>query len=181
MTDPMPGFSTLAIHALPSRTRDRRARKRRSTRPPRSSSKMPITRRPFSGLQQFGNIYTRIMNPHPGGAGREGRGARRRHGSACGRLRPCGQMLVFHTIMQPAAISLLQSGFMRLHQPFGHAFKNFGWEVRWADPADRQALPRRWMRNPRRLHRKPANPGGTFVDIAAIAEVAPGPRPAADR
>ena len=34
-----------------------------STKPPRSSSRTPITRRRCSRLQKFGNIYTRIMNP----------------------------------------------------------------------------------------------------------------------
>ena len=46
------------------------------------------------------------------------------------------QMLVFHTIMQPGRQFRRRR---RLYggsiNQFGHAFKNFGWEVRWADTA----------------------------------------------
>ena len=57
------GFETLALHAgqesIPSPNRGRF----RSTRPRRTSSTAPTTPPTLFGLQEFGNIYTRIMNP----------------------------------------------------------------------------------------------------------------------
>ncbi len=56
---------------------------------------------------------------------------------------------------------------------FGHAFKNFDWQVRWADPADVSSFEAQIDDRTKAVYIESlANPGGTFVDIEAIAEVA---------
>src|SRR6202171_904830 len=88
-------------------------------------------------LETFGNIYTRITNPTQ--AVLEERVAALEGGTA-GLAVASGhaaQMIVFHTIMQPGsnfiAANRLYGGSIN---QFGHAFQNFDWQVRWADPAD---------------------------------------------
>lgn len=89
------------------------------------------------GLKQFGNIYTRIMNPTQ--AVLEERIAALEGGTAALAVASghAAQMLIFHTLMQPGnnfvAARKLYGGSIN---QFGHAFQNFGWQVRWADPAD---------------------------------------------
>ena len=126
------------------------------------------------GLKQFGNIYTRIMNPTQ--AVLEERIAALEGGTAALAVASghAAQMLVFHTLMQPGdnfvAAKKLYGGSIN---QFGHAFKNFGWEVRWADPADPESFAAQIDDRTRAIFIESlANPGGTFVDIAAISEVA---------
>lgn len=126
------------------------------------------------GLKQFGNIYTRIMNPTQ--AVLEERVAALEGGTAALAVASghAAQMLVFHTIMQPGdnfvAARKLYGGSIN---QFGHAFKNFGWQVRWADPADPESFAAQIDDKTRGIFIESlANPGGTFVDIAAIAAVA---------
>lgn len=89
------------------------------------------------GLQAFGNIYTRIMNPTQ--AVLEERVAALEGGTAALAVASghAAQMIVFHTIMRPGenfiAARQLYGGSVN---QFGHAFENFGWQVRWADAAD---------------------------------------------
>ena len=89
------------------------------------------------GLQAFGNIYTRIGNPT--NAVLEERVAALEGGTA-GLAVASGhaaQVLVFHCLMQPGdefvASKKLYGGSIN---QFNHAFKNFGWNVVWADPDD---------------------------------------------
>ena len=126
------------------------------------------------GLKQFGNIYTRIMNPTQ--AVLEERVAALEGGTAALAVASghAAQMLVFHTLMQPGdnfvAAKKLYGGSIN---QFGHAFKNFGWQVRWADPADPDSFASQIDDRTRAIFIESlANPGGTFVDIAAISEVA---------
>jgi O-acetylhomoserine (thiol)-lyase len=126
------------------------------------------------GLKQFGNIYTRIMNPTQ--AVLEERVAALEGGTAALAVASghAAQMLIFHTLMQPGdnfvAAKKLYGGSIN---QFGHAFKNFGWQVRWADPADTASFASQIDERTRAIYIESlANPGGTFVDIAAIAEVA---------
>lgn len=174
MTDPMPGFSTLAIHAgaKPDPATGARAT------PIYQTTSFVFENADHAaalfGLQQFGNIYTRIMNPTQ--AVLEEKVAALEGGTAALAVASghAAQMLVFHTIMQPGcnfvAAKRLYGGSIN---QFGHAFKNFGWEVRWADPADPASFAAQVDENTRGVFIESlANPGGTFVDIAAIAEVA---------
>ncbi len=126
------------------------------------------------GLKAFGNIYTRIMNPTT--AVLEERMAALEGGTAAVAAASghAAQLLVFHTLMTAGdnfvAARKLYGGSIN---QFGHAFANFGWEVRWADPADVAEFEAAIDDRTRAIFVESlANPGGTFVDIEAIAEVA---------
>ncbi len=86
MTDRLPGFSTLAVHAgaQPDPTTGARVTPIYQT----TSFVFNDADHAASlfGLQAFGNIYTRIGNPTTGGAGRARRSARGRHRRARGRI-----------------------------------------------------------------------------------------------
>ncbi len=126
------------------------------------------------GLKAFGNIYTRIMNPTA--AVLEERIAALEGGTA-GLATASGhgaQLLVFHSLMRPGenfiAARKLYGGSIN---QFGHAFKNFGWEVRWADPDDISTFESQIDDKTQGIFVESlANPGGTFVDLERIAEVA---------
>ena len=126
------------------------------------------------GLKAFGNIYTRIMNPTT--AVLEERMAALEGGTAAVAAASghAAQLLVFHTLMKPGdnfvAARRLYGGSIN---QFGHAFQNFGWQVRWADPADVASFEAAIDAGTRAIFVESlANPGGTFVDIEAIAEIA---------
>ena len=174
MQNDNPGFDTLAIHAgaAPDPTTGARATPIYQT----TSFAFNDTDHAAAlfGLQQFGNIYTRIMNPTQ--AVLEERVAALEGGTA-GLAVASGhaaQMLVFHAIMQPGdnfvAATKLYGGSIN---QFGHSFRSFDWQVRWADPADPSAFEQQIDGRTRAIFIESlANPGGTFVDIAAIAAVA---------
>ncbi|TIU20132.1 MAG: bifunctional O-acetylhomoserine aminocarboxypropyltransferase/cysteine synthase, partial [Mesorhizobium sp.] len=89
------------------------------------------------GLKAFGNIYTRIMNPTQ--AVLEERLAALEGGTAALAVASghAAQVLVFHNLMRPGenfiAATKLYGGSIN---QFGQAFKNFDWQVRWADTND---------------------------------------------
>lgn len=126
------------------------------------------------GLQAFGNIYTRITNPTT--AVLEERVATLEGGTA-GLAVASGhaaQLGVFHTLMQPGdefiAANKLYGGSIN---QFNHAFRNFGWQVKWADadsPASFEAALS--ARTKAIFIESLANPGGIVTDIAAIAAIA---------
>ncbi|PND20775.1 O-acetylhomoserine aminocarboxypropyltransferase [Ensifer sp. MMN_5] len=169
-----PGFSTLAIHAgaQPDPTTGARATPIYQT----TSFVFNDTDHAAAlfGLQQFGNIYTRIMNPTQ--AVLEERIAALEGGTA-GLAVSSGhaaQLLVFHTIMRPGDnfVSARQLYGGSANQ-FGHAFKAFDWQVRWADAAEPESFDAQIDERTKAIFIESlANPGGTFVDIAAIADVA---------
>jgi O-acetylhomoserine (thiol)-lyase len=81
---------------------------------------------------------------------------------------------VFHTIMRPGdnfvAARRLYGGSIN---QFGHAFQNFGWQVRWAEPHDPENFESQIDERTRAVFIESlANPNGEFVDIEAIANVA---------
>jgi len=126
------------------------------------------------GLKAFGNIYTRIMNPthavlEERVAALEGGTAALAAASGHG-----AQLLVFHSLMRPGdnfiAAKKLYGGSIN---QFGHAFKNFGWEVRWADTDDPASMADLVDERTRAIFVESlANPGGTFVDLEKIGDVA---------
>ncbi|NRP70996.1 L-methionine gamma-lyase [Ensifer psoraleae] len=169
-----PGFSTLAIHAgaQPDPTTGARVTPIYQT----TSFVFDDTDHAAAlfGLQQFGNIYTRIMNPTQ--AVLEERIAALEGGTAALAVASghAAQLLVFHTIMRPGdnfvAAKQLYGGSVN---QFGQAFKSFDWQVRWADCADPASFDAKIDERTKGIFIESlANPGGTFVDIAAIAEVA---------
>lgn len=174
MANNNPGFATLAVHAgaQPDPTTGARAT------PIYQTTAYVFENADHAaalfGLKQFGNIYTRIMNPTQGVL--EERVAALEGGAAALAVASghAAQMLVFHTLMQPGdnfvAARKLYGGSIN---QFGHAFKNFGWQVRWADTDHPESFAAEIDDRTRAIFVESlANPGGTFVDIAAIAEVA---------
>jgi O-acetylhomoserine (thiol)-lyase len=174
MTKNKPGFSTLAVHAgaQPDPTTGARATPIYQT----TSFVFNDTDHAASlfGLQAFGNIYTRIMNPTQ--AVLEERVAALEGGTAALAVASghAAQLLVFHTIMRPGDnfISARQLYGGSVNQ-FGNAFKSFDWHVRWADTSDLSSFESQIDDKTKAIFIESlANPGGTFVDIAGIAEVA---------
>ena len=174
MPNNQPGFDTLAIHAgaQPDPATGARATPIYQT----TSFVFDDADHAASlfGLKAFGNIYTRIMNPTQ--AVLEERLAALEGGTAALAVASghAAQLLVFHTIMSPGdnfvAANRLYGGSIN---QFGHSFKSFDWHVRWADPADMASVESQIDDRTKAIFIESlANPGGTFVDINAIAEVA---------
>ncbi|WP_157014772.1 O-acetylhomoserine aminocarboxypropyltransferase [Mesorhizobium xinjiangense] len=174
MTQSTPGFSTLAIHAgaQPDPATGARATPIYQT----TSYVFDDVDHAASlfGLKAFGNIYTRIMNPTQ--AVLEERIAALEGGTA-GLATASGhgaQLLIFHSLMRPGEnfISARKLYGGSINQ-FGHAFKNFGWEVRWGDVDDLSTFENQIDDKTRAIFVESlANPGGVFVDIEKIAEIA---------
>ena len=174
MTQRTPGFDTLAIHAgaQPDPATGARATPIYQT----TSFVFDDADHAASlfGLKAFGNIYTRIMNPTQ--AVLEERVAALEGGTAALATASghAAQLLVFHTLMQPGAnfvaANKLYGGSIN---QFGHAFKNFDWRVRWADAGDPASFEAQIDDQTRAIFVESlANPGGTFVDIEKIGDVA---------
>lgn len=125
-------------------------------------------------LKEFGNIYSRIMNPTndaleqkiaalEGGVGALG--------VASGHA---AQLIAFHTLMEPGcnivAAKKLYGG--SLNQ-MGESFRKFGWETRFVDADNPENIAAAMDDKTRCVFIESlANPGGSVSDIAAIAKVA---------
>ncbi len=169
-----PGFSTLSIHAgaAPDPATNARATPIYQTTSYVFNDSDHAAA--LFGLKAFGNIYTRIMNPTT--AVLEERVAALEGGAAALAVASghSAQLLTFHMLMQPGdnfvAARRLYGGSIN---QFGHAFENFGWSVRWADSGDIESFTAQIDEKTKAVYIESlANPGGTFVDIAAIAKVA---------
>jgi O-acetylhomoserine (thiol)-lyase len=174
MTDRIPGFSTLAIHAgaQPDPTTGARATPIYQT----TSFVFEDVDHAASlfGLQTFGNIYSRIGNPT--NAVLEERVAALEGGTA-GLATASGhgaQIIVFHCLMQPGdefvASKKLYGGSIN---QFNHAFKNYGWNVVWAEPDDIGTFERAVTPKTKAIFIESiANPGGVITDMEAIGKIA---------
>lgn len=125
-------------------------------------------------LQEFGNIYSRISNPTndaleakitalEGGVG----------ALSCGSGH-AAQILAFHSLMEPGcnivAAKKLYGG--SLNQ-LGEAIQKFGWEARFVDTDDLDAVRAAIDEKTRVIFIESlANPGGVVSDIQAIATIA---------
>ena len=125
-------------------------------------------------LKEFGNIYSRIMNPTndaleqkiaalEGGVGALG--------VASGHA---AQLLAFHTLMEPGcnivAAKKLYGGSLNQMK---ESFQKFGWETRFVDADDAANVAAACDDKTRCVFIESlANPGGVVSDISAIAEVA---------
>ncbi|HWK41719.1 MAG TPA: O-acetylhomoserine aminocarboxypropyltransferase [Croceibacterium sp.] len=125
-------------------------------------------------LQEFGNIYTRIMNPT--NAALEGKIAALEGGVGALAVASghAAQFLAFHTLMETGcnivAARKLYGG--SLNQ-IGESFKKFGWEARFVDADDPANVAAAIDEKTRVVFIESlANPGGVIQDIAAIAKVA---------
>ncbi len=169
-----PGFSTLAIHAgaAPDAATGARATPIYQT----SSFVFDDVDHAASlfGLQAFGNIYTRIGNPT--NAVLEERVAALEGGTAALAVASghAAEFLTFHCLLQPGdefiAARKLYGGSIN---QFNNAYKNFGWNVVWADSDDPATFRAAITERTKAIFIESiANPGGVVVDIAAIAEIA---------
>jgi O-acetylhomoserine (thiol)-lyase len=174
MHERIPGFSTLAVHAgaQPDPTTGARV-------PPIYQTTSYVFESvdhaaSLFGLQTFGNIYTRIGNPTT--AALEERVAALEGGTA-GLAAASGhaaQVLVFHCRLQPGdefvASRKLYGGSIN---QFNHAFKNFSWNVVWADPDDISSFERAISPRTKAIFTESiANPGGIITDMGAVAQIA---------
>ncbi len=125
-------------------------------------------------LKEFGNIYSRIMNPTVDALEKKitvlegGVGAL---GVASGHA---AQLITFHTLMEPGcnivAARKLYGG--SLNQ-LGEAFRKFAWDVKFVDADDPANVAAACDDKTRAVFIESlANPGGVVQDIAAIAKVA---------
>ena len=126
------------------------------------------------GLEVFGNIYTRIMNPTQ--AALEGRIAALEGGTAALAVASghAAQFLAFHTLLEPGdefvAGRQLYGGSVN---QFNHSFKKFNWNVAWADATDPASFAKAITPKTRAIFCESiANPGGVLVDLPAIAAIA---------
>jgi O-acetylhomoserine (thiol)-lyase len=174
MTDRIPGFATLAIHAgaQPDPTTGARATPIYQT----TSFVFEDADHAASlfGLQTFGNIYTRIGNPT--NAVLEERVAALEGGTAGVAVASghAAQVIVMHCLMRPGdefvASKKLYGGSIN---QFNHAFKNFGWNVVWAEPDDIKSFERAVSPKTKAIFVESiANPGGVITDLEAIGRIA---------
>ena len=177
MTDtsaPAPQFDTLAIHAgaTPDPSTGARAT------PIYQTTSFVFNDADHAaalfGLEAFGNIYTRIMNPTQ--AVLEARVAALEGGTAALAVSSghAAQFLVFHTLLEPGdefvAGRQLYGGSVN---QFNHSFKKFNWNVAWADATDPASFERAITPKTKAIFCESiANPGGIIVDVAAIAAIA---------
>src|SRR5580692_2395778 len=167
MTERTPGFATLAIHAgaQPDPTTGARATPIYQT----TSFVFDDVDHAASlfGLQAFGNIYSRITNPT--NAVLEERVAALEGGTAALAVASghAAEFLVFHKIMQPgdefiAATKLYDASINQ----FNHAYRNFNWNVKWADPDNLASFEAAIGPRTKAIFIESiANPGGVICDI----------------
>ena len=174
MTDRLPGFNTLAIHAgaAPDAATGARATPIYQT----TSFVFDDVDHAASlfGLQAFGNIYTRITNPT--NAVLEERIAALEGGTAALAVASghAAEFLTMHALMQPGdefvASNKLYGGSIN---QFNHSYKNFGWSVAWADNDDPASFEAAISPRTKAIFCESiANPGGVITDLAALSEVA---------
>src|SRR5690242_6940408 len=174
MTDRVPGFSTLSVHAgaQPDPTTGARATPIYQT----TSFVFNDADHAASlfGLQAFGNIYTRIGNPT--NAVLEERVAALEGGTAALAVASghAAQVVVLQQLLKPGdefiAARKLYGGSIN---QFTHAFKSFGWNVVWADTDDVASFERAVTPRTKAIFIESiANPGGSITDIEAISSVA---------
>ncbi|MCW2362223.1 MULTISPECIES: O-acetylhomoserine aminocarboxypropyltransferase [Sphingobium] len=125
-------------------------------------------------LQEFGNIYTRIMNPTNGAL--EGKIAALEGGAAALAVASghAAQFLAFHTLLEAGdhivAAKKLYGG--SLNQ-IGHSFKKMSWGSTFVDADDPANIAAAITDRTRAVFIESlANPGGVVQDIGAIAKIA---------
>lgn len=169
-----PAFNTLAVHAgaAPDPTTGARATPIYQTTAYAFQDADHAAR--LFGLQEFGNIYSRIMNPtqdvlEKRVAALEGGTAALAAASGHG-----AQLMVFHNLLGPgdeiiAARQLYGGSINQLSQ----SFKKFGWGVQWADAEDPASFEALVSDKTKAIFIESiANPGGLITNIEAIAAVA---------
>ena len=174
MTDRLPGFATLSVHAgaQPDPTTGARATPIYQT----TSYVFDDVDHAASlfNLQTYGYIYSRLTNPTVSvleervASLEGGRGA-----TACASGH-AAQMLAFFAFMEPGdeflASRKLYGGSIT---QFGRSFKRFGWNVIFVDPDDPQNFKRALTPKCKAIFVESlANPGGVITDLEAVAKIA---------
>lgn len=175
MTDPKPHqFATLAIHAGAAPDPATGARVTPIYQTTSYVFRDADHAATLFGLQEFGNIYSRIMNPTQGVL--EARVAALEGGTAALAVASghAAQFLVVHTLLEPGdefiAARQLYGGSIN---QFNHSFRKFDWRVVWADATNPATLAAAVTERTRAIFVESiANPGGLVVDLPAIAAVA---------
>ena len=174
MTEQLPGFSTLAVHAGAQPDPTTGARVTPIYQTASSVFNDADHAAALFSLKVFGNIYTRLGNPTT--AVLEERVAALEGGTAAVATASghAAQMMVFHALLQPGdefiASRRLYGGSIN---QFNHAYKSFGWNVVWADADDISTFERAVSPKTKAIFvESVANPGGAITDLEAVAEVA---------
>ena len=125
-------------------------------------------------LQDFGYVYTRLGNPTVSALEERIASLEGGRGAVAAASGHAAQLLAFFSLMEPGddfiASRNLYGGSIT---QFSHAFKRFGWNVTFVDPAAPEAF--RAALTPRTkaiFIEVLANPGGIVVDIEPIAAIA---------
>ncbi|MEM1396524.1 MAG: O-acetylhomoserine aminocarboxypropyltransferase [Pseudomonadota bacterium] len=125
-------------------------------------------------LEEFGNVYTRIMNPTTDVL--EQRVATLEGGTAALAVASghAAQLVVLHTLLETGdhyvGAKQLYGGSVN---QFDHAFKRFGWNVSWADAREPESFKASITEKTKAVFIESyANPAGAITDIEAIAKIA---------
>ncbi|HEX2812895.1 MAG TPA: O-acetylhomoserine aminocarboxypropyltransferase [Sphingopyxis sp.] len=125
-------------------------------------------------LEEFGNIYTRIMNPTNGAL--EGKIAALEGGQAALAVASghAAQFLAFHTLMEPGCeIVAARKLYGGSQNQLGQSFRKMAWTTHFVDADDADNVAAAINENTRAVFIESlANPGGVVQDIEAIAKVA---------
>ena len=126
------------------------------------------------GLQQFGNIYTRIMNPTT--AVLEERVASLENGAAALAMSSgqAAQFIALSSLMQSGdhfvASSTLYGG---TYTQFDVSFRKFGYDVTFVEPDDPENFRKAIKPNTKCIYGETiSNPRGNVLDIEAVAKIA---------
>ena len=169
-----PGFNTLAIHAGAAPDPSTGAR----ITPIYQTASYVFNDADHAaslfGLEAFGNIYTRLGGPTQSVL--EARVAALEGGTAALAVASghAAQFLVFHTLLEPGdefiAGRQLYGGSVN---QFNHSYKKFNWNVVWADSTDPESIAKAVTPKTKAIFvESVANPGGTIIDLPAIAAIA---------
>jgi O-acetylhomoserine (thiol)-lyase len=125
-------------------------------------------------LQDFGYVYTRLGNPTVSALEERVASLEGGRGAVAAASGHAAQLLAFFPLMEPGdefiASRNLYGGSIT---QFSHAFKRFGWSVRFVDPADPEAFRAAITARTKAIFIEVlANPGGIVVDIEPIAAIA---------
>ncbi len=125
-------------------------------------------------LEEFGNIYTRIMNPTNGAL--EGKIAALEGGAGALAVASghAPQFLTFHTLMEPGCeIVAARKLYGGSQNQLGQSFRKMAWTTHFVDADDAGNVAAAINENTRAIFIESlANPGGVVQDIEAIAKVA---------
>ncbi|MBB5706935.1 O-acetylhomoserine aminocarboxypropyltransferase [Sphingopyxis panaciterrulae] len=125
-------------------------------------------------LEEFGNIYTRIMNPTNGAL--EGKIAALEGGQAALAVASghAAQFLSFHTLMEPGCeIVAARKLYGGSQNQLGQSFRKMAWTTHFVDADDAGNVAAAISDKTRAVFIESlANPGGVVQDIEAIAKVA---------